>query len=245
MAKNELAVVDLDQLPSTQLGSDDVYDGLSKSADFLGRLQLFTKGKAIDKGLIKPGNYGVPESAEDIIDLGSNIDVLVLARRPKAIDMSDTDALIVSYNPESPEFRRIEAQAQEKESHCMYGPSLLVFERSLGRFLEFFCGSKSTRAESKKMFPFLPLTPADIKSRKLTDVEPHGPLPMTLKSKLAEKGSYSWFVPVVSKCSTPFTKLPASEKIIGEILKFIAPKEDAVERVEEPETKSGKKARAR
>jgi hypothetical protein len=245
MAKNELAVLDLAQLPSTQIGGDDIYDGLAKSAEFLGRLQLYSKGKAIDKGLISPGHYGIPQSGEEITGLGNSIDLLVLARRPKAMDMTDTDALIVSYNNESPEFKRIAAQSMEKESHCMYGPSFLVFERSSGQFLEFFCGSKSTRAEAKKIYPFLPITEADIKARGLTDVEAHGPLPMTLKSKLVEKGSYSWFVPVVVKCSTPFTKLPTGDKIIAEILKFIAPKEDAVERVEEPETKSGKKARAR
>lgn len=244
MAKNEIAVIDLDQLPSTQIGGDDIYDGLAKSAEFLGRLQLYSKGKAIDKGLVKPGSYGIPESAEDIVDLGNSIDILVLARRPKAMDMTDLEALLVSYNNESPEFKRIAAQSMEKESHCMYGPSFLVIERSTGRFLEFFCGSKTLRAEAKKIYPFLPITKADIAARGLTDVEPHGPLPLTLKSKLLEKGSYSWFAPVVLKCSTPFAKLPTSDKIVAEITKFIAPKEDAVERVEEPETK-GKKSRAR
>jgi hypothetical protein len=244
MAKNEIAVLDLAQLPSTQIGGDDIYDGLAKSAEFLGRLQLYSKGKAIDKKQIIGGHYGIPQSGDEITDLGESIDLLVLARRPKAIDMTDTEALIVSYNNESPEFKRIAATSMEKESHCMYGPSFLVIERSTGQFLEFFCGSKSTRAEAKKIYPFLPITEADIKARGLTDVEPHGPLPLTLKSKLVEKGPYSWFVPVAVKCSSPFTKLPAGDKIVAEILKFIAPKEDAVERVEEPETK-GKKARAR
>ena len=32
----------------------------------------------------------------------------------------------------------------------MYGLSFLVYERSTGRFLEFFCGSKSTRSERAK-----------------------------------------------------------------------------------------------
>jgi hypothetical protein len=243
MADNELSLLEtLNQLPSTQVGSDDE---LAKGADFLGRLQLFTKGKAIDKGHIRPGHYGIPEAADEITDLGDNIDVLVLARRPKALDMTDKDAIIVSYNNESPEFKRIAAQSMEKESNCMYGPSFLVFERSSGRFLEFFCGSKSTRSEAKKIYPFLPLTEADIKARKLADVPPHGPLPMTLKSKLVEQKTYSWHVPVVVKCSTPFRNLPTRERIVAEITKFVTPKEDGVERVEEPEAKAGKKPRAR
>lgn len=243
MAKNELAVLDLSQLPSTQIGGDDVYDNLAKSAEFLSRLQLYSKGKAIDKGQVKPGSFGIPQGGEEITDLGNSIDILVLARRPKAMDMTDTDALLTSYNNESAEFKRIAAQSLEKESHCMYGPSFLVIERSTGQFLEFFCGSKTLRSEAKKIYPFLPVTAADIKARGLTDVEPHGPLPLTLKSKLIEKGPYSWFGPVVTKCSAPFSKLPTSDKIIAEITKFIAPKADAVERVEEPETKGKKRAR--
>ncbi len=243
MAKNEIAVLDLAQLPSTQVGSDDMFNSLAQSVEFLARLQLFTKGKPIDKGLIKPGHYGIPESAEDITDLGDTIDLLVLARRAKALDMKDKDAIIVSYNNESPEFKRIAAASMEKESSCMYGPSFLVFERKSARFLEFFCGAKSTRGEAKKIYPFMPLTANDIKARELTDQEPHGPLPFTLKSKLVEKGSWSWHVPVVVKCSNPFTNLPATAKIVAEITKFIAPKEDGVEVVAEAPT--GKKARAR
>ena len=242
MSKNELVQMDLSQLPSTQVGGDDVYTDLAKGADFLPRLQLFTKGKAIDKGLIRPGHYGIPESAEDITDLGDTIDVLLLARRPKAIDMSDKDAIIVVHDNTSDEFKRIAATSAEKESNCMYGPSFLVIERSTGRFMELFCGSKSTRPEAKKMYPFMPLTAADIQARGLTGEEPHGPLPMTLKSRLVEK-AFSWHVPVVVKCSTPFAKLPSNDKILAEILKFINPAASTVEKVEPQQ--NGKKARAR
>ena len=53
----DLVPVDMTQLPSTQVGSDETFNELAKSGDFLGRLQLFTKGKAIDKGLIRPGPF--------------------------------------------------------------------------------------------------------------------------------------------------------------------------------------------
>lgn len=244
MAKNELATIDLNQLPSTQVGDDSVYNDLAKSAEFLPRLQLFTKGKLVDKRKVRGGEYGIPTSAEDVTVLGDSIDLLVLARRPKAIDMTDTEAIIVSYNNESPEFKRIAEQSLQKESHCMYGPSFLVYERTSGQFLEFFCGSKSARNEAKNIYPFLPLTEGDIKARKLTDQEAHGPLPMTLTSKLVEKGTFTWHVPVANKCSRPITNVPATEKIVAEIIKFITPKEDGVERVEE-DVKPGKKARSR
>ena len=209
-----LVPVNLEQLPSTQIGSDEQFADLAKSADYIGRLQLFTKGKAVNKKLVGPGNYGIPESDEEVIDLGDTIDIIPLARRPKAIDMTDSEAIIVNYDPETNEFKRIAAQSLEKESHCMYGPSFLVYERSTGRFLEFFCGNKSSRSEAKKVYPYLPLSQADIdakaaKGEDVGDLQPHGPLPLTLKSRLVEKGTYSWHVPVVVKCATPFDESAA------------------------------------
>ena len=68
----DLVTVDLTQLPSTQLGSDEQFSELSRSASFLGRLQLFTKGDAINEGLIPPGTYGIPESEKKIVKLGAN-----------------------------------------------------------------------------------------------------------------------------------------------------------------------------
>ena len=245
--ETNLVPVDFSQLPSTQLGTDDQFLELAKSSEFIGRLQLFTKGKAINKGLVRPGHYGIPESDEEVQDLGDCINIIPLARRPKAIDMTDTDAVLVNYDAESEEFKRIAAQSLEKESHCMYGPSFLVIEESTGRFLEFFCGSKSTRSEAKKIYPFLPLTAADIARQKaagndVNDLAAHGALPLTLKSRLVEKGTYSWHVPVVTKCGDPFTKFPPMAAVAKEIFAFIECKGDGVETVKE---EPGKKHRAR
>ena len=225
-----------DQSPDNpQFWTDEQFADLGKDADCIGRLQLFTKGKAINKGMVQAGHYGIPESDEEVFDLGDSIDIIPLARRPKAIDMTDTDAVLVNYDPDSEEFKRIAAASLDKESHCMYGPSFLVVERSTGRFLEFFCGSKSTRSEAKNIYSFLPLTAADIARRKaagndVTALEPHDALPLSLKSRLVEKGSYSWHVPVVTKCCDPFTKLPTMERIEKEITAFITVIDNAVER---------------
>jgi hypothetical protein len=230
-----LVPMNLDQLPSTQIGRDDQFADLAKSADYIGRLQLFTKGKAINRKLVGPGNYGIPESDEEVLDLGDTIDIIPLARRPKAIDMTDSEAIIVNYDPDTNEFKRIAATSMEKESHCMYGPSFLVFERSTCRFLEFFCGNKSSRSEAKKLYAFLPLTQTDIDAKAangddMSGLAPHGPLPLTLKSRLVEKGTYSWHVPVVVKCATPFEKLPSMDRIVKEINAFLTVKDNGIER---------------
>jgi hypothetical protein len=237
---NALVSVDLTQLPSTQLGDDSMFDDVTKGGDFLGRLQLYSKGAAVSKGQISGGHWGIPESAEQITDLGVSIDMLPLARRAKALDMSDKEAIITNYDPTSEEFQRIMAASGEKDSGCMYGVSFLIYERSSGRFLEYFCGTKSTRVEAKKIFPYLALSQQDIEARGLTGQEPHGPMPCTLNNRFIEK-RYSYHVPVVARCSTPFTQLPAREKIVAQIEAFINPKDEGVEKVDE----SGNSGRAR
>ncbi len=212
---------------SIQIGSDDQFAELAKARNCLDRLQLYAKGKAVNRKMIEAGNYGISLNDEAVNDLGSQIDIVPLARRPKAIDMSDSEAILVSYYPDSEEFKRIAAQSLEKESQCLYGPSFLVFERSQGAFLEFFCGNKSSRSEAKNIYPYLPLTQADIdanvaKGKDVTGLVPHGPLPLTLKSRLLKKGTYSWHLPVVAKCNEPFTNLPGTDEIAKEIAAFLA-----------------------
>lgn len=220
--ENALVPVNLDQLPSTQIGTDQDFDDIAKSSDFLPRLQLYTKGKAVNKRLVQPGSYGVPVSDDEVTDLGDEIDLIPLARRPKAIDLKDQENIVSVYDTHEDEFKRIQAASAEKDSGCMYGPSFLVYERSTGRFYEFFCGTKSARTEAKRIYPYLPLTQAQIDANSaLANQQPHGPRALTLRSKLVEKGTYSWHVPVASPCTTPFTELPPTEEIVKQIDRFL------------------------
>ena len=223
--------VNLSNLPPYQMGDDAIYDDIAKTTTRLARLQLYTKGMAINRRVIKSGHYGIPESAAEITDLGPSIDLLVLARRPKAVDMSDSDEIITSFDPESAKFTRIAAKSLEKESNCIYGPSFLVIERNnLQRPLEFFCCTKGSRAEAKKIYTFLALSAQQIEARGLKDEKPHGPLAMTLTARLVEKGKYSWHVPVANECTNPFTESLADEEIIDEIIKFITAEADDLRR---------------
>jgi hypothetical protein len=243
MSDNALVPVNLNQLPSTQIGTDDQFAELAKGGDYIGRMQLFTKGKAINKELIRPGHYGIPESDEEVYDLGVTVNILPLARRPKAIDMTDLEALVIVYDMETPEFKRIAAKSVEAESHCQFGPSFLVYEQSTRRFLEFFCGTKTNRIEAKKIYPFLPLSEGDIRrlaeaGTDVTGLEPHGPIPLTLKVKLAENRKGSWHAPVVVMCSTPFVALPSEEVFVKEIMRFLTIRDNGVEKVEEKTTRA-------
>ena len=238
----ELAKTNFDQLPVSQVGTSEVFDEISKGEDYLGRLQLYSSNKEVKKGLIKPGHFGIPESKEEVFDLTETIDLLILARRPKAVDFSDLEAIIETYDTTSEEFQRIAEESKVKDANCMYGVSLLVYERTTGRFLEFFCASKSARKGAKSLYGYMPLTAADVKARALKDEKPHGPIPVTLKSRYVEKGDYSWHVFDVSKCSTPFKDVPDIKVIGNEMTKFANPVTSSVEKVPE---ETAAKARAR
>ncbi len=223
-----MSLYDPMQLPATQTGSDADYAKDARSGP-IGRLKLYTKGKPIDRGQIAPGHYGVQLSKDEIQDLGVSVDVIPFARKKFAIDMSDTNNIVKSFDPTSEVYRAIEAASEGKESNCQHGTILLVYERSLGQWLEFFCGTKSTRPEVDKMAAYLPLTPADIERKRadnqdVSDLQPHGPLAMTLKVRLVETPSFSWHVPVAHRCSTPFVNAPDFETVKAEMTKFLAVK---------------------
>ncbi len=235
----DLIPFNADQLPSVELATDEELKELTKGTSFLQRVQLITKGKYVDTQKIGPGRFGVPQpGGEEILDLGEEIDILPLAVRPKALDMRDRDAIIAVYDMTLPEFERIKLAAAELNSSCMWGPSFLVVERSTGDFYEFFMGNKSARQESGKLRPFLPL--GKEKAEAIGE-EPHGPIPCTIKCRYIQRPTYGWHVPVVTKCSEPFSDLPTIENLRTEVEKFAAAKESGIERVNlEEEVVSGR-----
>ena len=96
--KTEMTTVDMGALPVVGLGADlGKLEKLTQSTTYLKRIQLYSKGKPVETGLIPPGHYGIPEN-DVIVDLGEEIDVLPLSLRSKAIDFKNRDAIIVSYD---------------------------------------------------------------------------------------------------------------------------------------------------
>jgi hypothetical protein len=217
---------------------------LAKGGEFLDRIQLYTKGRAIDQGLIAPGHYGVPNGDDSIKDLGVEIDILPLCCRPKALDLRDKDAIVTNYDATSETFKTIRELGGLQDSGCMYGLTFLLFERSTGSFFELFCGTKSMRTESTKIANFLPMpeeAAAILEEKKGIHVEPHGPLACTLKAKYVTKRNYGWHVPVCVQCSTPFTNLPPLDVLQSEVTKFMSMSDTVLEKVEP--TTTAKRAR--
>jgi hypothetical protein len=194
------------QLPTlAEIGSSalpaNVIAELTKSGDYLERIQLYQGGSnAAKENKVRPGHYGIPRG-EDVDDLGDKIDVLVFAVRPKALDTSG-EVPIASHNPESAEFKRIKETAETvADSGCMFGLEFLVFERTTGKFYTYFASSASARREAGKMLPT------------------NEPLAITMSSRFVKK-QYSWHVPVVSKCSVAFANAPSLDEIKAAVEKF-------------------------
>lgn len=224
----------LGALPTTVTATDlAAYSEGSQS--YLPRLQLVSKGKYIDLQKIAPGNWGIPQDGDNIEDLGAAVDILVLAVRDKALDTSGETPIAV-YDKTNPLFDDIVSKAGEKDSGCMFGPSFLVLERNTGKLLELFFGNKSARQEAGKMAQFLPVSEAQAEQ---FGVEAREPQPCTLTSKLVQRPRYSWHVPVVQRCTTPFAELPPTDFLVTQIQEFLNPKQgDTPEVAEEGETRS-------
>lgn len=241
----ELTTYDPTQLPSAEVATDS-FEGLSSSDNFLKRLQLYGKGKAVDLGLIQPGRFGIPVSADDIEDLGKSVDLLIFGRRPKAIDMSDTANLIIVYDRTNPEFSRIEEASSTKDSGCMYGTVYLVYERNTKTFYELFFGTKTARKRNDEMAAHMTLTQEKIDKleedgQDVEGLEPRGPLTVTVESEYIDPPSspHSWFGPNPVTCSVPIEG-PSVADVVTECTRFHAEKGTDVVAVEE-----GSEGRAR
>lgn len=231
---NEIALSNLKiNLPAQLVDEMDSYDDVAKGSDFLPRLQLITKGKYVDKGKIAPGHWGVPLTGEEITDLGTKIDIIPLVYRPKAMDVSNPAMIIVSFDKDSDEFKRI-VSAKKKPGQtstgCIWGPTFLVYERSTAKFYELFMSNKSGRTEAPKMRPFLLVSTGGV------------PTPASISIRYKEKGSNGWHVPDISKCTMPFEVVPTQEEIEAQIAKFMELK-SGVERATQEEEETQTRAR--
>lgn len=220
--------------------AEDSFNDVATATDYLQRLQLISKGKYVDSRQAQGGDYAVILDSETCQSLGDTVDLLVLERRHKAIDMSDTNSILVSHDATSELYATIRANSSVKDSGCQYGVEFLVIERSTAKLYAFFFGTKSLRRVLQTMYGYMPLNAEQIKARKLEGVKPHGPIPVTLTSKNIRQKTYSWFVPEFQDCSTPFTQdqIPTPEKIKEERIKFLTPDKDEV-------VKDERKGRAR
>jgi len=236
---NELATLSaLTSLPVPAAATAvDLTEYSSGLGEFLKTIQLNGMNKFVKAGKITPGRYGIPQPTDEdglnIVDLGESIDVLPLASRYKALDYG-ADPVIVCYDKEDAVYKDIVARADKygQDSKCLYGPSILILERKTIELYEWFLINQSSREEAPKIMPFLPIFQ---ETAELFGVEPKAPEPVTLSARMIKRKKGEWHIPVISKCSVPFTELPPNEFLIDQITKFTTAKPQTPELAKEEE----------
>ncbi len=193
----------------------DFDDITANKSVYLQRLQLFgSKSGACAEGKIGIGRWGLVED-DSIIDLSPEVDVILLAFRPKALDTSG-DTVINCHDAQSTIYQDIRERSKVEDSGCMYGAEFLVFVPSANVFATYFASSKTARRESKKFRTLLGQA-------------------ATLKCRLIERGKWKWHGPVVLPCSAPL-ETPDLEIIKVQIEKFKNPPVSDIEVADEEET---------
>jgi hypothetical protein len=202
------------EIPSDETAvttTNDVFNAVTKSGNYLPRIQLMTSNSSKCKAGEFPVNHFALVVDQDFVDLGESIDLLVIDWRPKAIEMGDE--VMSVFDVEDPEFKRIQSLAGEKDSGCMFGPEYLVYEPTQGVFATFFMGSASLRREARAM---------NTRLRKLATL-----VPVKISTR-----KYTWFTPKVGDCSTPF-EIPGDSEIRPVWEAFKNPAKPTVERAPE------------
>jgi hypothetical protein len=200
-------------IPVGELGAvkydDETFDKIAASK-YLARIQLMTSNSKPCKGGEFPTNHYAFVRGKTNTDMTAEVNVLVIAWRPKAIRMDDS--VMAFYDTENPEFKKIEDEADENDSGCMFGPEFLCYVPSLKDFGIFFMGSKSSRNESPSMKALIGKS-------------------ATLRVQKLSNKKYEWFSPQVVPCSTPF-EIPEMDLIKEQVEKFNNPPVNDVETVD-------------
>ena len=153
-------------------------------------------------GILTPG---------DSIDLGTDIDVLMLARRAKAVDKAIN---LTTYDQRSAEFQRIADHCHATDG-CFAGMSFLLYEHSSGEFLEWFCSSKLAKKAMGTGIGFA--------HRAQVSPNPLG-TQLNILSQLEHDRNFCWHVPVPHLSDNPFTARPSDDEIAHEVERFTSEK---------------------
>ena len=201
MSAEESGLSVMPSFQSAELVDPSMFDDMVRSA-FLPRLKVLavTSDLAVE-GKAPAGNLLLERGKDEWVDLGKRLEVYPLCYRFLALKFDENNKVeMQSFDPKSPEFQQIRAEAQEKDSGCAFGPQFLLWVPSLKEFVTFLFGSISFRPESRKMNACLgtPDVPGCM---------------ATFTTKLASNGKNKWFVPVIAKSSA--TGLPMFDPAKG------------------------------
>lgn len=184
---------------------------VSKNKSYLPRLKLCgAQAGECQRGQVGIGNYALIKSKEEVEDVGNSVDVIIVAGRAKAVQLSDPP--IQAFNPNSDLFKDIQEESTKKDSDAMYGPEFLVYIPAYETYATFFLCNPTGR----RVAP-------DVNARMKTGA--------TLGSRLIETKKYKWHGPIIKDCGAPL-EVPDLQVLAEVATKFLEEKDSVVEVVE-------------
>lgn len=200
-------IVNVPQTESLPAEYQQEWEDVVSSAEFIPRIQLYgSNSNAVKNELINQGRYGFPKSAEEILDLGKEVNCIPLAWHFKAMQFNGDEAPLVTFDPKTDMFKQIkEISDGGGLTGCVYGIEFLLFvpveEGEISNYVTFFLNSKSSRREAGNFRGLLGKA-------------------ATLKIRLVKNAKGSWHVPVITKCSTPFDRIPDDDEMAQKVELF-------------------------
>jgi len=176
---------------------------------WLARLQLFSsRSAAAMERVIPAGHWGIPVSSSTIIDLGDEVDVVLVAHRDRAM-WYDGEEMHSSTDRNSPLYNRLKDMAEaDSESGAMYGPEFLAWVGEIQMFLTIFLGNKSARRETLAFMQVMNQ-------------------PATVYCRLVSGKKHKWEVPQIKGSKAFPFDLPTDKAIQEAWAKFTKPDEQA------------------
>ena len=211
-----------DLVKTSKYATTDVVESMQTSTEYLPYIQLMGSMA----GLVKQGKFPIGHFAcfkgKDPVDLGDKFDGVVLGLRPKAMEFGDD--VISVYNPENPEFKRIQAAASNKQQGFVFGLEFLLYMPDFDEVACYLFGNASHQREAPNVVALFDEQNA-INEYVLIEFEAFL-IPENKKKQ-------SWHVPRISKSENTLSRMVSGEKLEAVQASFNNPTESYVETVEE------------
>lgn len=207
-------------LPSqnTALAEDKQFDAISKSFNFLPRLQLFQPtSQQVTGDLADKGEFGIVSGKDVPHRFGDSVELLPVMYRFKALDMSGETPMAFHHKAgetiTKPEYLDIVERAKGADSNCSHGPEFLVWVPRAAMFATFHLGSTTARNSGQ-----------DVRALMVKG------LIGTFKSKLLQSkdGKKKWYGFTVTAYPGGLENSPTQEQLDMEVQRFVDVKDSQV-----------------
>lgn len=178
---------------------------VTKVGNFLPYITLMSSNSAeVKRGKFPMGHFALHTSKTQLLDLGSEVIMFLVAWRPKA--MQYLPSVLSYFDAESEEFKAIVRVADMQNSNKGFGPEFLVWLPEQERFATYFLGNKTCRNEAPNLISLI-----DTGKRVCLQV-----------ANLIENRKHSWHGPVTKSYDLEI-KMPPVDTLKEELEKFQNP----------------------